>query len=299
MKIKVDFKKLVWGAYYPFNFGLELEMINWLFKTGLEGGGYQEQHGWFRSGINQLLYGYSFNDEIHHYSPFPIHNNDYLHCFINAIFTRAFLAPYSLNGFPNKIALWREKNKIDIGKYRFFTLPEPSPNNPNGIIWEISNYHGKELKRHLFHQEFTGRSHPRIISITFSTYGEKYFVSIEFSFWEFNYEPGWTYSVAIQEDGEYIGDFLRRAERELDRITINTDICKRLQFNQKNHFVNFHDKNCSNCTWLNEENKKVPICHLMEFDNIKKNVIENKYNHLCDKWSVKDYSHFKEKPSGD
>jgi hypothetical protein len=98
MKIKVDFKKLVWGDYYPFRLNLELEMINWLFKTGLEGGGYQEQPGWSRSGVNQLLYGYSGNDEIGHTEPFPIHNSDYLRCFINAVFTRAFLAPYSYNG---------------------------------------------------------------------------------------------------------------------------------------------------------------------------------------------------------
>jgi hypothetical protein len=292
MKVKVDFKKLVWGHYYPFNFFLELEMINWLFKTGLEGGGYQEQDGRYRSGINQLLYGYSSNDEIYHYSPFPIHSADYLHCFITAIFARAFLAPISWGG-SGKIALWRKRNKIDIEKYKFFNLPKPSPNDPMDIIREISRYKGKELKRSLFHPEFTGRSHPRIIGITFSTYGERYFVSIAFSFWEFNYEPGWKYSVAKQNDGEHIGDFLRRAEKELGRITINTNICERLQFNEKNHFVDFRDKNCGNCAWLNDEDE-APICRLMEFHGIKKNTLENKYNHLCDKWEVKGYSHFKE-----
>jgi hypothetical protein len=109
VKIKVDFKKLVWGYYHSgtVSLAMELEMINWFFKTGLENDNYQESHGWYRSGINQLLYGYSGNNEPNHCEPFPIHNANYLTSFMQSIFVRAVLTPYSHDGFPKKIAQWR------------------------------------------------------------------------------------------------------------------------------------------------------------------------------------------------
>ena len=152
MKIKVDFNKLVWGYYRLFHLDIELAMINWLFKTGLQGDGYQERHGWYRSGINQLLYGYSGNDELYHTESFPIHDTDVLDGFIRSIFVRAFLAPYSSDGFRSKIDLWREKNKIDITKYRYLDFPQRSSNNTREFLLKISEYQGSELKRHLFHR---------------------------------------------------------------------------------------------------------------------------------------------------
>lgn len=296
MKIKVDFNKLVWGYYRLFHLDIELAMINWLFKTGLQGDGYQERHGWYRSGINQLLYGYSGNDELYHTESFPIHDTDVLDGFIRSIFVRAFLAPYSSDGFRSKIDLWREKNKIDITKYRYLDFPQRSSNNTREFLLKISEYQGSELKRHLFHPELTGRSHPKITWIKLSTCGEGYFVEIDFSFWEFNYKPGWTYLVAKQDQGEYIADFLKRAEQELKRITINTTTRKRLQFETENHLIDYTEKNCGNCTWLKEKNEKI-ICHLMELYGIKQTVIKNKYGYCCDEWKIKDYSHVKDKPA--
>jgi hypothetical protein len=282
MKEKVDFKKLVRGDYYHFGLDLELEMINWLFKTGLEGKGYQERRGWYRSGVNQLLYGYSGNDEIYRYVPFPIYNAGYLRCFMNAIFTRAFLAPHSSPGFTKQIALWRERNKINIEKYRFFNLPEPSPNYPNDFLWKISAYRGKELKKRFFHPDFPNRTRPRIIAVTFSTCGEGYFVKIEFSFWEYGYKSGWTYNVASQNEGEYIGDFLKRVDARLKFYTAGAETDERTRFEKENNFIRFSERGCFNCIWYNHRSPHT--CGCMEIRGIKNCSITNPKNHLCDEW---------------
>jgi hypothetical protein len=281
MKIKVDFNKLVWGYYHNFNMEIELEMINWLFKTGLEGNGYQEQHGWYKSGINQLLYGYSGNDEIYDAAPFPIHNSHHLGCFIRSIFVRAFIAPYSSPGFRTKIGQWREKNRIDIGKYRFFNFPDITPNDPGKYIWKIANYEGRELKKLFAHPDFPNRTHPKIIAVIFSTCGQGYFVKISFSFWEFNYEPGWDLLIAKQKEDEYIGDFLARAAEKLKSITVNID-GKRACFEKENNYSNFRECGCFNCIWYGHISPHA--CGCMECRGIKNCSITNPKNHLCDEW---------------
>jgi hypothetical protein len=293
MKIKVDFKKLVWGRYHSFNLDIELEMINWLFKTGLDGDGFQEQHGWYRSGINQLLYGYSGNDEVHHTEPFPIHDYNYLKVYTTSIFVRAFIAPYSHAGFPAKINQWREKNKISINNYRFFNFPDPPPRDPynfhdfelSSLIWRINEYKGKELKKEFAHPEYPNRTHPKIIAVEFSTYGAGYYVSISFSFWEFNYEPGWNELITEQQEGEYIGVFLKRTENRLKEIAIDTETDDRARFESENNFLDFAHRSCFSCTWL----EKPPECGLMEHRGIKNFAIDSPENHLCDEWRLRDY----------
>jgi hypothetical protein len=280
MRIKIDFKKLLCGYYCDFSPEIDFEMINWFFKTGLEGNGYEDRCGWYKCGINQLLYGYSGNNENCTAVPFPIGGD--LEGFIRSIFINAIVAPHSWDCWPGavaKVAEWRKKTRIDINRYRFFDFPDPSQNNPRQILWNISTYEGRELKKLFAHPDFPNRTHPKIIAVIFSTCGQGYFVKIMFSFWEFNYEPGWNLLIAKQNDGEYLGDFLARAERKLKTITVDMGKDKRAQFEKKNKYLNFIERGCFNCIWYNRHR-----CGCMEFGGIKNCSITNPRNHLCDEW---------------
>ena len=286
MKTKIDFTKLLCEEYHHFRLEEELEMVNWFFSTGLEGN-YEEQRGWNRSGINQLLYGYSGNNEDHHSVPFPIEGpNGYLRNFITSLFVRAIISPRSWDG-KGKIAEWRTKNKIGMGKYRFFNFPDTTKNDARKLLWKIADYKNKEMKKKIAHPDYPNRTKPKIIDIKFSTYGEGYFVEIMFSFWEFNYEPGWRETIATQKKGEYIGDFLARAERKLKKITVNTNATKRLAFETENHFQTYTQRGCFNCIWLGHDKKY--YCDLMKCHRgVKNSTIDAPCNHICDEWEYHD-----------
>ena len=283
MKVKIDFTKLLCEEYHHFWIDEELEMVNWFFSTGLEGG-YEEKRGWHRSGINQLLYGYSANNENYHSVPFPIgDSNGYLRNFITSIFVRAIVSPRSWDG-KGKIAEWRTKNKIGMGKYRFFNFPDITQNDARRLLWKIANYKNKEMKKKYAHPDYPNRTQPKIIDIKFSTYGEGYFVEIMFSFWQFNYEAGWRETIAVQRKGEYIGDFLARAEKKLKVITVNTNSSKRLAFEMTNNFQTYSQKGCFNCGWQKRD-KKQHYCDLMKcYRGIKDCIIYHIQNHCCDEW---------------
>ena len=282
-KIKIDFRKLLCEEYYHFNIDIGLEMVNWFLAKGLEGD-YEVQYGWNRSGINQLLYGYSANNENEYAPPFPIIK---IRDFLTSIFVRAVVSSSSWDG-KGKIAEWRKNNKIGIDKWRYFYFPEKTSNCPRSALWRIADYEGKELKKNVFwFSEYPSRTRPKIIGLTFSTYGKGYFVEIMFSFWEFNYELGWKETIAYQKPGEYIGDFLVRAEKILKRLTINTDATKRLAFETKYNFITFSKKNCSNCNRLEKTGNKY-YCSCMEFHEGRRVCeIDNPNDHLCDEWGYR------------
>jgi len=305
MKTKVDFTKLLYEWYSHFDIEICLEMINWFLATGLEGD-YEVQSGWHRSGINQLIYGYSANNH-DHAEPFPINSCQGFNDFMTAIFVRAIVAPISWDG-KGKIEEWRNKNKIGMGKYRFFDFPvskrketNPGRCDTQYYLWRVAECEGKELKKRYFHPDYPNRTKPKIIKVTFSTIGKGYFVDIDFSFYEFNYEPGWTREIARQYKGEHIGDFLARAYKILKSITVNTEATERLVFETKNNFQTFSDKCCANCLWLNywkkeehgnlqsNENAEEYYCDQMRFYNRKRRdkgcMIDDPNNHCCDQWT--------------
>jgi hypothetical protein len=282
MKEKIDFTKLLCGEYH-----LEesLEMVNWFFSTGLEGN-YEEQRGWHRCGINQLLYGYSANNENNHGEPFPIESPSRLRSFVTSIFVRAIVSPRSWDG-KGKIAEWRTKNRIGMGKYRIFNFPDGSKNDAISLLWKIADYKNRKIKEKFAHPDYPNRTRPRIIDVTFSTCGKGYYVNIEFSFWEFNYEPGWTVEIATQKKGEYLGDFLARAERKLKAMTVNTKATNRLAFETENNFQTYSLRGCFNCAWRKHDKKN--YCDLMKCHRGVKNcTIDNPKNHYCDEWEYYD-----------
>ena len=288
MRVKIDFTKLLYEDYHHFRLDIGLEVINWFLKTGLEGN-YERWHGWYTSGINQLIYGYSACNDIAHAEYFPIeHNLHDLRDFMVSIFGRAIISPYANHGGSKEIAEWRAKNKIALGKYRFLNFPDSTINRDvSGLLCRIALYEKKELKKKYAHPTHLYRTRPRIIMVKFSTSGSGYFVQIMFSFWEFNYEPGWRETIATQREGEYIGDFLARAERKLKSITVNTEATKRLSFETKNHFQTYSERGCFNCIW----GKKVKkfYCDLMKFHRrIKRCTIDDPCNHVCDEWELHD-----------
>jgi hypothetical protein len=153
------------------------------------------------------------------------------------------------------------------------------------LLWFIADFKGRELKKEYAHPKYPKRTIPRIISIKFSTYGHGYFVSAEMSFWEFNYEPGWTINIAEQGKGEYIGDFLKRALDNLKEITVEQD--DRQMFEDGKHFIDFHKRGCFNCEWHEKEN--CGICGLMDFHKIKNPKISLQGMALCDEWRLRDF----------
>jgi hypothetical protein len=221
MKVKVDFTKLLTEQYWWFREDICLEMVNWFLKTGLEGD-YEVQSGWYRSGINQLLYHYSMNNENYHAVPFPIDGG--LRDFITGIFVRAIVSPASWDDFPGarkKIIEWRTKNKIELGRYRVFDFPHPSLPSIGICISYLSDYKGKLLKKEYAHPDFPERLRPFIAGVIFSTYGDGYFVEVEFKFDMDGYEySSWKMDREKQEQGEYIGDFLKRSLRKLNEYVM-------------------------------------------------------------------------------
>jgi len=288
MKIKIDFTKLIYEDYSHFDLDIGLEVVNWFLATGLKGD-YQRRSGWYISGINQLIYGYSSCNDNDHATPFPMRHQGSLRGFLTSIFSRAVLSPTASHGGSKEIEAWRTKNRIGFGKYRFLDLPDDKTNrNVSGLLYRISLYEKKELKKKYAHPDFPLRTRPKIIDLTFSTSGEGYFIKIMFSFWEYNYEPGWTEYIATQKKGEYIGDFLARAEKKLKQITVNTEATKRLSFETKTNFKTFTEKGCYNCIWIKKD--KEFYCGQMAFYHRHRQkwcAIDNPCNHCCDEWEYK------------
>ncbi|GHU59223.1 hypothetical protein FACS189444_4170 [Spirochaetia bacterium] len=285
MKQKVDFKKLLCGDYWNFSPEIDFEMINWFFKTGLQGQYETTPYKWHRAGINQLLWGYSMNNENNHYVPFPIGGAEEMSNFVRAIMVNAIVAPNSWDGNAAKIAEWREKNKISLDQYRMMTFPDPNTNDPRRLLWHIADFKGREIKKEFAHPGYKKRTVSRIIQVIFSTYGHGYFVKVEFSFWEFNYEPGWSMPIAEQGRGEYLGDFLLRAKQKLEEITVEID--DRALFQEKEHFIDFSERGCFNCVWTEDE--EPGICGRMNLHKIKNPTIDRKGRCFCDSWRLKGF----------
>jgi hypothetical protein len=282
MKCKIDFKKLLCGNYWHFTPEIDLEMINWFFKTGLQGQYETTPDKWRRAGINQLLYGYSGNNEHSHAEPFPIESYSGLRSFTRSILINAIITPTSWDGNAGKIAEWRKNNRIGLDKYRMLAFPDPTMNEPMKLLWSIANFKGRELKKEFAHPDFPKRTIPRIIKLFFSTCGDGYFLNGEMSFYEFNYDPGWSFGIASQKEGEYIGDFCARALQELQRITVERDDWR--LFEEEKHFIDFTKRGCFNCEWHSEE--KFGICGLMYFHEIKHPAIDKQGRGFCDEWRL-------------
>ena len=214
-KKRIDFQKLIDGRY-PFN--IELEVINWMLKTGLT---HEFRYGWHRYGVDQHLFGYSANN---HKSCTPFLLDSNLRIFVENLLFRGVVKNAYLN---EAIQEWRKQENISLNTYRMLSFPEEHPKLEShktwNLYWEIINlkeYVGKYLKKELFHSEYRERINPKIIGISFSTCGYGYSVKYTYSFENYNYEPGWDECIS-QKEGESIDVFIHRVYKEIENALIN------------------------------------------------------------------------------
>jgi len=209
--VKVDFSKLI-GNKYPLE--TKMAILDWMLKTGK---GFDHQHGWNRNGINKSLLDYSANN---HNTPVCLPKNKDYNLFFDALFARAV---YAQENKPLK--KWREKESVKPNKYRMLKFNDAVPvceqKYFSWLIGDIFKFDGKLLKKKLHHPEYLNRTEPKILWISISTIGNGWMVQYQFSFKEYNYEPGWTNGYH-QNENESIWKFLKRSYDELCTVIAKT-----------------------------------------------------------------------------
>jgi hypothetical protein len=207
--IKVDFSELI-GNKYPLE--TKMAIVDWMLKTGKS---FKHSCKWNVDGINKSLLNYSANN---HNVPLSLPNDSSYALFFDAIFARAV---YAKENKPLKE--WRNKESIYPNKYRMLKINEtclefyqPSIHQ---FIGNIFDFNGRFLKKELHHASFEERTNPKIISIRIATSGSGWFVHYQFSFGNFNYEPGWTKGFH-QSESESIVQFIKKSYDELCSIII-------------------------------------------------------------------------------
>jgi len=219
MKQKINFQKLIDRQY---SLNVELEVINWLLKTGLSFDEYLSR--WDRDGVNRQLFAYSANNNIYRLFPFPLNEN--LNVFIDSLFVRAIVKSGS-----KPIQRWREKERIFLDKSRFITFVEEFPtqkiNNWNywNLYWliiELQKFTGMFLKKEFCkHPDNNELIKPKITEVCFSTSGHGYNFLYKYSFEKYNYENGgWEVSMN-QNENESIDMFIFRIYSEINKLIIN------------------------------------------------------------------------------
>lgn len=209
--LKIEFSKLI-GNKYPLE--IKMEILDWMLNTGK---GYDHQYGWNRDGINKSLLAYSANN---HDTPVCLPKDEDFDLFFDAIFARAIYAPEN-----KPLKEWREKESIKPKKYRMLkfndAVPECEQKYFSWIINDIFKLEGKILKKELHHPEYSERTEPKILWMDIYTTGNGWVVQYEFSFKEFNYEPGWTNGFH-QNENESVWQFLKRSFDLLQLSIINS-----------------------------------------------------------------------------
>jgi hypothetical protein len=202
--VKVDFSKLI-GNKYPLE--TKMAILDWMLKTGK---GHDHQYGWNRDGINKSILDYSANN---HDTPVCLPKDENYSLFFDALFARAVYATAN-----KPLNEWREKESIKPDKYRMLKFNDAVPvceqKHFSWIIGDIFKFEGKLLKKELHHPEYLTRTEPKILWIAIYTTGNGWIVQYQFSFKEFDYEPGWTNGYH-QNGNESIWEFLKRSYDEL------------------------------------------------------------------------------------
>lgn len=210
-KIKISFSKLI--DQYKYDLEEKMNILDWMLKTGK---GHDHSYGWYVDGINKSLFGYSANNYDH---PCRLPRDNYEGCFdmfFDAVFARAIFSPEN-----NSLKSWREEENIYPGKFRMLKF-EPSTHTYGedsiySLIHKIYNLECKILKKKHHHPEYKNRTLPKIIDISIYTVGNGWIVEYQFSFKEFNYEPGWTNGY-IQQENESVYNFLKYSLTKINSI---------------------------------------------------------------------------------
>ena len=225
-KLRVDFQKLINDRYSTEEM---LLIYQWLIKIGRD---CNKQYGWNRYGLHQSLHGYSYNNEPREVYPL---SSDF-----EKVIYDGFVNLLCKTNNPQIVKTFLEENKIQIGKIRVLTITELEEKRDyfkkitNRSFWNdcrdkirhiTGAYKGLELKKELFHPEYTDRLKPRIINnVQFGTNYNKWYVWFNFSFECFDYENGWKYEIS-QEELESLPSFFDRAIETIDSLILYSDNC--------------------------------------------------------------------------
>jgi hypothetical protein len=190
-----------------------MAILDWMLKTGK---GFEYKYGWNKDGINKSLLDYSANN---YDCPVCLPKHRDYSLFFDAIFARAIYAPAN-----KPLKEWREKEHICHNKYRMLKFNNAISKRKHlvisSLIDSIFEFDGKLINKELHQSTYLERTEPKIIGINVYTTGYGWIVQYQFSFKEFDYEPGW-YKCYCQNKNESIWEFLQRSYDELIKIVIN------------------------------------------------------------------------------
>jgi len=222
-RLRIDFQKLINGYY---NDEEMLYIYQWLIQLGQP---CNKQCGWYRFGLHQSFHGYSHNNEAR--SIHPLHS-DY-----RTIIDNGFVNILCKTNNASCVNDFLKENRIQLGKIRILKIPvyEKSEYYYKSIInsYDLKDmlhhittaYKGLLLKREFFHPEYDDRIDPRIIDdMSFGSNNGKWSAWFNFSFKNFDYEPGWQYEFG-QKDDESIYSFFDRVIKEMDNLIVYSDNC--------------------------------------------------------------------------
>lgn len=204
---RIDFQKLIDGRY-PLH--VELGVFNWMLATGKKHD--TPRAGYYHSGMDQVMYGYSANT----YDSYTNFGRDF-----PRTLERGFVNALVKTPIPS-VRAWREAERVGLGTYRMLSFTEEVPFRDWDLHQEIKGiyeYEGRLLKKEHFHPEYPERTDPKILGMQFSTAGNGYQITLEFSFKNFDYEPGWKKAFK-QRKGEGIDMFIHRFHRQMTRLLL-------------------------------------------------------------------------------
>lgn len=220
-RLTIDFQKIIDGEYLTEDL---LTIYQWIIRLGRD---CDKQVGWYRYGLHQSFHGYSHNNEARTASPL---GSDWKNVIYNG-----FVRILCRTKHHSSVQQFLTDNRIKVGKkriYKFMVDEQQTLYNKiryttaSSIINYITSaYKGLELKKALFQPDFPDRLHPRIIdNVQFGTNGLHWYAWFTYSFNCFNYEPGWKYTIA-QNENENILSFFNRAATEIDNLLVPANNC--------------------------------------------------------------------------
>lgn len=198
-KRKIKFMDLL--SPHSMNISIKLQLLEYVFKNKPK----SIQTGWYRSGFDKLIYGYSAND---HKSHTAIRDNEHLELILyRLLFSEhsgkeclKFREDLGLNNGHKFFDLDLKNNNLQFGRWGFFSV--------------LQKLKGRALKKEFFHPDYPKRTEPTIISIKFTVSESGYHIFFDFTFTE---TQGSCWGKEYWSNGKSLPLFLLEAFEDIDK----------------------------------------------------------------------------------
>lgn len=202
---KINFQQLIENDYHPHTLYAKLQILNWIYKWAEPYN--PPKKGWYKDGIDKLLFGYSANDRFSQTGIYDV--SKFCHFALFRVLVKT----------PDEwFKKWKEDFGIALNKSKFFKLDQDYGNRDcymgkadvRYLIHSLQKYKGMNLKKEYCHPDYVDRTHAYMTDIRF-TMGSRFQVIYGFNFAVDETFKGCSWKKSfVQQDDETLRDFLLR-----------------------------------------------------------------------------------------